>query len=343
MSAEPARSAFWPALWMAVLMFFAKASHWSLPELTQKRLGEYGRDLAVSAHADVLFCVLAGLVFQALLWLARRRPRVSLLLYGGYLAFCFACVLYALASVQIFAYLRSPLTYALLYLADDMDTMSSSIGQFLSGPFAAAVVLGPASWVIAVRYCNRRFPLPRTPFARGLQSLALGALLSCLLIAHETEQGPWRDRDDRRIAQNPHWTLVSTYASELLNPDHSGGFHLTFPHEYLREFERRKPSPLANRVSLGGGRRPRNVILFVLESVGSHYLSLYGSPYKTTPHLEAESRHALVFENFYCHVGMTANSLASISLSLWPYMTWREYTQDHPELPGRMLSGVFKA
>ena len=135
---------------------------------------------------------------------------------------------------------------------------------------------------------------------------------------------------------------MSTYALELLSPDHSGGFQLTFPAEYLKEFERRKPSPLANRVSMGGGRRPRNVIVFVLESVGTHYLSLYGSPYKTTPNLEAEARNALVFENFYCHVGMTANSLASISLSLWPYMTWREYTQDYPELPGRMLSSVFK-
>jgi arylsulfatase A-like enzyme len=93
---------------------------------------------------------------------------------------------------------------------------------------------------------------------------------------------------------------------------------------------------------MGGGRRPRNVIVFVLESVGTRYLSLYGSPYKTTPSLEAEARHALVFENFYCHVGMTANSLASISLSLWPYMTWREYTQDYPELPGKMLASVFK-
>ena len=100
--------------------------------------------------------------------------------------------------------------------------MSSSIGQFLSGPFAAAFLLGPAAFVLAVRHCDRLLPLPRSPFARGLQSLGLGALLSVLLIGHEIEQGRWRDRDDRRIAQNPHWTLVSTYALELLSPDHSG-------------------------------------------------------------------------------------------------------------------------
>ena len=40
---------------------------------------------------------------------------------------------------------------------------------------------------------------------------------------------------------------------------------------------------------------------------------------------------------------MTANSLAAISLSLWPYMTWREYTQDYPDLPGVMLPALFKS
>jgi arylsulfatase A-like enzyme len=327
---------------MAVVMFLAKASHWTLPELTEKRLHEYVRDLAVSAHEDLLFCIVVGLLGQLALWLLRRRPQASFLVYSAYAGFCFVCVLYALASVQIFAYLRSPLTYALLYLADDMDTMSSSIGQFLSGRFALAILLGPVLWVLAVRLCERRLPLPRTPFALGGQAIALGALLCVIQIADETEKGPWRDRDDRRIAQNPHWTLVSSYAAEKLRPDHSGGFELKFPIDHLKEFEPKKPSRLTSRVALGGGRRPRNVILLVLESVGTHYLSLYGSPFKTTPSLEAEAKHALVFENFYCHVGMTANSLAAIGLSLWPYMTWREYTQDHPGLSGTMLSALFK-
>lgn len=342
-ASPPARSAFWPAFWMAVVMFFAKASHWSLPELTAKRLREYATDISVSVHADVLYCVLVGLLGQLALRVVRPRPRLSFLVYSCYFLFCLASVVYALASVQIFAFLRSPLTYALLYLADNMGTMSSSIGQFLSVPFTIAVLLGPLSWIWAVRTCDRSFPLPRSPFARGLQALALGTVLCFVQIASETSRGPWRDRDDRRIAQNPHWVLVSSYAAEMLTADHTGGFELAFPPEYLKEFEPAKPGRLANRASLGGGRRPRSVILFVLESTGTRYLSLYGSPFRTTPRLEAEAKHSLVFENFYCHVGMTANSLASISLSVWPYMTWREYTQDYPELPGVMLPALFKS
>ncbi|HVQ28196.1 MAG TPA: hypothetical protein VMV21_01375, partial [Vicinamibacteria bacterium] len=274
-SARPAvkaRSAFWPAFWMAVVMFFAKASHWALPEPTGKRLREYATDLSVSVHADVLFCVLTGLLGQLALRAVRRRPRLSFLVYSAYFAFCLGSVLYALASVQVFAFLRSPLTYALLYIADDMGTMSSSIGQFLSLSFVVAFLVAPVIWVLAVRYCDRRFSLPRTPFARGTQALALGALLCFVQIADDTEHGHWRDRDDRRIAQNPHWVLVSSYAAEMLTADHTGGFELAFPLDYLQEFERPKPSRLANRAALGGGRRPRNVILFVLESTGTKYL-----------------------------------------------------------------------
>ena len=81
-------------------------------------------------------------------------------------------------------------------------------------------------------------------------------------------------------------------------------------------------------------------MLLVLESTGARYLSLYGSPYRTTPHLDAEAKNALVFDAFYANVGFTANALAAISLSVYPYMTWREYTQEYPDFPGQTLAQV---
>ena len=54
-----------------------------------------------------------------------------------------ACCI-AVASIQIFAFLRSPLTYPLLYLAGDMGSMRSSLGGFLTPKLVAGLVLGPA-------------------------------------------------------------------------------------------------------------------------------------------------------------------------------------------------------
>jgi arylsulfatase A-like enzyme len=84
-------------------------------------------------------------------------------------------------------------------------------------------------------------------------------------------------------------------------------------------------------------RRPRNVLLVVLESTGAEYLGLFGSRYPTTPHLEREAAHARVFDRFYAHVGLTANSVAAMTLSVYPYMTWREYTVEYPGFPGVAL------
>jgi arylsulfatase A-like enzyme len=85
--------------------------------------------------------------------------------------------------------------------------------------------------------------------------------------------------------------------------------------------------------------RPRNVIVLVMESTSARYLDIYNSPFKdVTPCLSAEAAHSLIFDNFYCHVGLTANAVVAISLSLYPGMTWREYTIEHPRLPGRTVA-----
>src|SRR5207247_10078517 len=120
-------SAFWPTVWLAFSLVLAKAVHWSLPELTVRRLQEYATDLGVSAHQDVLFALAVGLVAQLALRTTARVPDAQRLVWLGLLAFGALCVLYAVASIQIFAFLRSPLTYALLYVAGDMKNMRSSI------------------------------------------------------------------------------------------------------------------------------------------------------------------------------------------------------------------------
>jgi arylsulfatase A-like enzyme len=88
--------------------------------------------------------------------------------------------------------------------------------------------------------------------------------------------------------------------------------------------------------------RPKNVIVVVLESVPTHWLSLYGSKYDTTPRLVREASNSLIFRGVYSHVGMTANSLVSILLGVYPPVTWRQLTQDVPDLAGTSIPQVLK-
>jgi lipoteichoic acid synthase len=116
-----------------------------------------------------------------------------------------------------------------------------------------------------------------------------------------------------------------------------------FPPDHLNDFlivEERAgaattPAPLQHR--------PRNVIVLVMESTSARYLDLYNSAFEdVTPRLNGEVAHSLVFDNFYCHVGLTANAVVAIALSIYPGMTWREYTKEHPSLPGVTVADVLR-
>jgi len=62
------------------------------------------------------------------------------------------------------------------------------------------------------------------------------------------------------------------------------------------------------------------VILIVLESVGTQYLSLYGNKLNTTPRLAAEQSNAMVFDRYYAPVAWTAYSLIALTLAKQPPM-----------------------
>ena len=327
-------SAFWPTVWLALSLVLAKAVHWSLPELTARRILEYATDLGVSAHQDVLFAIAVGLLAQLTLRLTAPVPRVQRLVWRGFLSFGALCVLYAVASIQIFAFLRSPLTYPLLYVAGDMKNMRSSIGSFVTPGIAGGLLVGPLLFLLLSRWSAHRERPPATSRRWAIRAAGAILLLGYLVSARQAAAGRWQDRDDHLIVRNPHWELLSSTARELLG--HEGvRIDEPYPPEYLADFE---PAPSPPRPS--SLPRSRNVLLYVLESTGAKYLSLYDSPYPTTPCLTRESAKGLVFDAFYCHIGMTANSLAALTLSIYPYMTWREYTVEYPDLPGETLAQV---
>jgi len=337
---EGGPSAFWPAFLLGAALFGAKAVQWSLPDASWSAVGDWLTDLAVSSHADLLFAAASGAAFQLLLWACRGRPRARRAAFALLLAWGAACVVYAVVSIKLFAYLRSPLTYPLLYLAGDLSSMRSSLGAFVDGPFVAGLVLAPAAWLAATWAALRWIrPWPARRGAIGLALLAL-ALGGNAAAARSALSGRWGDRADSLIAESPHAAFLLSCA-EVLTGRGAGSLDVPFTPEDQKDFDLPVARPRASRRPLPG-TPPRNVILLVLETTGTRYLGLYGSKYATTPNLLKESRNALVYDDFYCHVGLTSNSMAAITLSLFPYMTWREYTVEYPRLPGKTLAQVFK-
>lgn len=322
--------------WLAVPLVVAKATHWGWPDRTWGDVLAWLRDVGVSSWADVAFAAAFGLLAAALLAAARRlapgplKSRVGEALVAAGTLF----VLYGVASAWVFVFLRSPLTYPLLYLAGDLKAMRSSISSFVGPAQLALLVLVPAAYVVAVGWTSRPGPVPARRGLRAVPVVLAGLAALWTAWGYRVADGKWSDRPDALIAQGPHWTILKSLALDGYGWG-TPRIAEEFPPEFLSDF--RPGAVAATRLK---GPRPRNVILVVLETTGTRYLSLHGSRYPTTPNLEAEAAHAMVFDNFYAHVGMTANSLAALSLSIHPYMTWREYTQEYPDFPGDTVAEV---
>lgn len=320
---------------MGSALFLAKARYWTLPELTGPALAHYAADLAASSHQDVAFAAVTGFVGWLALAASAARPRPRRLAFGAIVAFGTASVAYAEASARIFSFMISPLTHPLLPLAADMTSMRPSLGAFLDDGTARALVAAPVLYLLAVWLSSGWRPLS----LRGAAVVTIG-LAAWISFGYWIAQGPWGGRFEHWIAASPHWQILSSTVEAVRHPD-TPRLEASFEASDLDDFAipaaRTWPLPADYGVA---SARPSNVIFVVLESTSAEWMSLYGSRHRSTPRLEAEAAHALVFENFYCHAGLSANSMAALTLSLVPYMTSDEYTAEYPELPGASLADV---
>jgi phosphoglycerol transferase MdoB-like AlkP superfamily enzyme len=335
-------SAFWFAFWLGAVLIATKAVHLGMPELSIDGLKDYAHNLSIITSADLVFTFAVGMTAQVALWCASRSAWMRNTVWALLTIFCLVCVVYAVVSVQVFSYLRSPLTYPLIYLAGDVKNMRSSVTAFASSSLIAALVGVPIGFILSAALTHRWIQPKRTPMFRTAQLACFGMLAACILYGRANAGGAWGDRNDRRIAENPHWTLFRSYVTEFLGNGRIVQLDETFGPEHLEDFqivgERKEKAPPPP-----AGHRPRNVIVLVMESTATRYLDMYGGPFDgVAPRLQAEAAHAMVFNNFYCHVGLTANAVVAISLSIYPGMTWREYTIEYPRLPGTTTAQVLK-
>ncbi len=335
-------SAFWPAVVMGLMLAACKGVHirpgWVL---SWDYASWYVGNLSIAIHADLFYALCVGLLGQGMLWVVGRWRRVQAGVWLGYVLFCAVSVLYGVVSAQVFWFLRMPLTYALIYLAGDVKNMQSSVGAFVTPALVLAMVgmplayVGIVFWLSGVRVPGTR----RWWIARGV---GLVVLLVFVGACHVAAGGEWKKlHDNRRVAESPHWTFLSSCVVELLG---GRGVHLEeeFPAGDMEDFRFVRERADGGAPTAGLKRGPRNVIVVVLESVATQHMQLYGSRYKTTPRLEAEAGNCLVFENVYAHFTNTANALAAMMLSVYPPMTWREITVENPGMAGETAAEVLK-
>lgn len=295
------------ALWLAAILVAAKAFLLGAPHSL-----DWFVNLAIVTASDVLFAaVIGGLGELGMRVVSRSAPRRAL--SAVFISFCTLCVFYAVGSVGVFQYFNRPLTFDLLRMARSIGPVRSSIAEQLTAPMAAALVVVPAIFVASALMLGRVRRISKWPLA-AIVWVTAGWTLHAM-----RPHAVWP-----RLELNPHVELMRSAVAGL-----GGAARLNLPQNFspddaleFRPFAARGRASGATFHPPAGADRPRNVIFIVLESVGTKYLSLYGSRYDTTPNLAAEAGHALVFDNCYAHAPFTYHSFMAVNYSIYPGLPW---------------------
>jgi arylsulfatase A-like enzyme len=338
---------------LALTLVAVKAYYIGLPGAGPTSLAAYARALAATSSLDVLFTLALWLTASTALLAttaAPARPRLTRAVVRIFLAIGACAALYAVASVVMFGIFGGFLTYRLLALVGDVRMLRSSVAMHLSPGVGAMLVALPTAYVLAVVALGRlRRPVGAVRWRRDL--ISAGALGVWVLAGQYAYTSEWTTRQDRRIAENAHWVLASSVWRAATTND-TVSLSADFGAADLGDFAPPDPSHAVRRAlfvpKTGRAARSRtpqrapNVILVVLESVAARWTGLGNGRYDTTPRLAAEAAHGLVFDRFYAHVGRSSNSLASILLSTYPKLDFKDLTEEYPQLEGTSLASHFR-
>jgi len=337
------------ALLLACTLVAVKAYYLGPPPAAWSEAVRYARALAATSSLDVVFTLVLWAAGAVALVGVSRRPGLTRAVVAAFLATGALAALYAVASVVMFGIFGGFLTYPLLTLVGDVRMLRSSVALHVTPGVTAGLVLLPTAYVVTVLASGRLMPSRVTAIRGRLMSLAL--LLAWVVAGQYAYAREWTTRQDRRIAENAHWVLASSAIRSAVSDD-----TVTLGNEFidgdLGDFapplassrDRVRPARLVTRAgrSIAKPQGPPNVILVVLESVAARWTSLGNARYQTTPTLTAEAGHALVYDNFYAHIGRSSNSLAAILLSTYPKLDFQDVTEEYPDLGGTSLASTFR-
>jgi arylsulfatase A-like enzyme len=327
-SNSPRLSLLWPSFGLAIALIIIKATYVKLSFIWgiwdwEVSLGLYFDWLYLSwaacvSQTDLLFALGTGLMGELALRLTSSYRRISKTIFYGFILFGAICVAYAVIGRQVFGYFGAQLTSNLLNLGSGTDVLKlqSSILPYAT-PWAICALIGaPVLYMLSIWGLCR---ISRNWSSRRLSGMYAAGFAGTAIwmgLGLQINESLWFYHQDRYIVENPHWTLLRSTLPEFMGTK-SRLLAIDYPPEDMFDFKNPRPSvkaathsdPLVQKLR---ARPIKNVILIVLESVGSHYLTVYDKDSLVTPRLAAETKNAAVFDSYYTPVGWTAFALTSI-------------------------------
>jgi len=300
-------------------------------------LARWTARLAIVSADDLLLVGILACVCGVVTWLVGRwRPICGLWRAVQFVTF-FALAAYAVFAMALFRVTMQPFSIRMLTLVEGPMTMIDSIKPYLTWYWLSALFLVPPAVVAAPWVLRRAWWFRGGGRLSWLPSLGLLVLLAGYVAAsHYYIETRWTEprRWERRIAANPHLAFVMSCVEEFVLKEESWTlmYHGEANEQDFVSRRRENDQPAMNLPGFAPNPRPKNVIVFFVESLGAEYLSLYGSKHRTTPHLEKHvAENGVVFEDFYVTVPYSCKSIVSLSASVYERIDWKLIVERSPQ------------
>ena len=276
--------------------------------------------LPLAAYQDLAAITVGGALSVIAIAYTRRpwlRSTITYFTWSICAIFGFAAAL----NVIIFRQIQQPLTLQVIELTDHMHGIWTSFVAAFTAGNVALLVLAPVT-VLALARLSTRYAATTVRGALKFASrpMLLGLLAIYIIGVHRWTTSPGVVVTPMR---NPEWAFAKSFI-----PQGTPFAGVKFPVGYTSDF-----LPVAERTQIATGnvggafvqtsstRRPLNVVMVVLESVGSRRLGLYGASYGDTPELQRLASHAMVFDQIYASQPSTSAAMAAFFCSVYPLLS----------------------
>ncbi|HEY1850968.1 MAG TPA: sulfatase-like hydrolase/transferase [Candidatus Binataceae bacterium] len=291
------------------------------------------RFLPLLMYQDVLFCFVLAWGFHALFArFPRSRAGLGLLIA----AWCVTLLAAAYAAIHVIIYSEtsSPLTYFLWVASGQGHGIDASIARALP----LAKILIPSAVVLMIAVAESLWRLaPRLVTRMERASFSLPGLLVLAIYVVSADLWVHAHMRNLRPAANPEWAFAAS-----LFDRHQVTLPANIPISYFDDFRprgdrapavaRASTVALSPAVTLPSGSRPLNVLMIVMESVGTRSLQLYGAPHPETPEIINLARHGVVFDRIYASEAYSSAAMASLFCSLYPEHGWFNIPRLTPDI-----------
>jgi lipoteichoic acid synthase len=288
-----------------------------------------------AAYYDLLYVTTITFLFLIFLLTVRNHRTIQRLLWHAYRAIAVFSLIAALANVELVKVLGRPLNYQWLYYSDFMGSVDLHNALWSSD----------SRWVLVVALVMSLILLIVSRLAQKVienfhpKHLRVTGIV-CFTIYFPFATFWVKDRyGDSSKLENP---VVFFFQSVLRSWQNPALFTMNTPLVFddLSEAPNAALTPLPIKKPTGKG--VRNVVIVVLESVPAEYIDAYGKAFSVSPDLNRYRQQSALFTSIYAHAPASNESLVSILLSIYPWISYRSLTREYPKIAFPSLSTELK-